>query len=123
MSKAVSAAPRRGSIKNAKITEDAKAAAVEEVGKLRILFDEVPQEMSEYMLGIATQALLQLKKEGELEFYHQVAEVLKKDLDEHYGGTWHVIVGSHFGSFCTHEARRVFYFSLGSVNILIFGLG
>ena len=38
--------------------------------------------------------------------FKDVAQVLKADLDVKFPGTWHVVVGKHFGSFVTHEVRR-----------------
>lgn len=36
----------------------------------------------------------------------ELAEVVKREFDEKYGGAWHVIVGKAFGSFVTHEVKR-----------------
>ena len=43
--------------------------------------------------------------------FKDVAQVLKADLDLKFPnpegpGTWHVVVGKHFGSFVTHEIRK-----------------
>ena len=38
--------------------------------------------------------------------FKDVAAILKADLDTKFPGTWHVVVGKHFGSFVTHEVRK-----------------
>lgn len=39
-------------------------------------------------------------------FYYEVAESIKKEVEQKYGGTWHCIVGRHFGSFVSYEVKR-----------------
>ena len=43
------------------------------------------------------------KYDQEIKYYKDMAEFMKNDLDKTLTGSWHVIVGSHFGSFCTYE--------------------
>jgi hypothetical protein len=39
-------------------------------------------------------------------FYYEIAELVKKEAEAKYGGTWHVIVGRSFGSFVSYEVKR-----------------
>lgn len=52
-----------------------------------------------------------------------VATFLKKELDQLYGPTWHVIVGKSFGSYVTHEQGYFIYFYIGELAFLLFKSG
>ncbi|ODV77119.1 putative dynein light chain 1, cytoplasmic [Suhomyces tanzawaensis NRRL Y-17324] len=52
-----------------------------------------------------------------------IATFLKKELDQLYGPTWHVIVGKSFGSYVTHEQGYFIYFYIGELAFLIFKSG
>lgn len=52
-----------------------------------------------------------------------IATYLKKELDQVYGPTWHVIVGKSFGSYVTHEQGYFIYFYIGELAFLIFKSG
>lgn len=52
-----------------------------------------------------------------------VAAFLKKELDQLYGPTWHVIVGKSFGSYVTHEQGFFVYYYIGAVAFLVFKSG
>jgi hypothetical protein len=54
--------------------------------------------------------------QGELLHWKDCAEVLKKEMDEKEGGTWHCIVGTHFGSFVSHGMLPLL-FSICSFNL------
>ena len=60
---------------------------------------------------------------GELKHYHDIARIIKTEMDEKYPGAWHVIVGKSYGSFVTHQASRLIYFFLGPVGFLVFQHG
>ena len=54
--------------------------------------------------------------------------MLKADLDLKFPnpegpGTWHVVVGKHFGSFVTHETRGFLYFYVYDKAVMIFKAG
>lgn len=53
----------------------------------------------------------------------QVAELIKKHLDETWSPSWHVIIGKNFGSLCTHETKRFLYFYTGDKAVMIFKAG
>ncbi|KAI5959991.1 hypothetical protein KGF57_001991 [Candida theae] len=52
-----------------------------------------------------------------------IAAFLKKELDQVYGPTWHVIVGKSFGSYVTHEQGYFIYFYIGELAFLVFKSG
>ncbi|KPA80174.1 putative dynein light chain [Leptomonas pyrrhocoris] len=47
-----------------------------------------------------------------------VAAKLKQRLDTAYGGTWHVIVGRHFGANVTHDADTLINMKIDGVYFL-----
>ncbi len=64
-----------------------------------------------------------MKNDGKLKYYKDMAQYVKQQLDEHEGGAWHVIVGTHFGSFFTYEIAHVMQFWLEHIGFLIFKHG
>merc|ERR1712100_294832 len=92
------------------------------VGALEIVYNEFSEEAKTYAIEQATLALKQMLK-GEKDHFKDVAAILKADLDKKFQGTWHVVVGKHFGSFVTHEVRNIIYFFLGQVGFLLFKHG
>jgi dynein light chain LC8-type len=40
-----------------------------------------------------------------------------------YPGAWHVVVGTSFGSYVTHEVSSIIYFFVGAVGFLVFKHG
>lgn len=67
--------------------------------------------------------VLQAQSKGELRHMHEVAAAVRKDAAAKAPGTWHVVVGSSFGSFVTHETGTMAYFFVGSTAFLIFKHG
>ena len=65
----------------------------------------------------------EMKVDGDLKYYKDMAEHIKKLIDEKYGGSWHVIVGTHFGSFFSYEVSCVTQFWLEHIGFLIFKHG
>lgn len=53
----------------------------------------------------------------------EVAVFIKKELDETYGHSWHVVVGKNFGSHVTHEVGHFIYFYIGPYAFMIFKSG
>ncbi|KAL2125191.1 hypothetical protein VTJ04DRAFT_1556 [Mycothermus thermophilus] len=49
-----------------------------------------------------------------------IAQYIKRTMDERKGPTWHCIVGRNYGSFVTHETKHFLYFYCGHVAILLF---
>tara|TARA_B110000971_G_C19790882_1_gene399728 strand:- start:277 stop:546 length:270 start_codon:yes stop_codon:yes gene_type:complete len=52
-----------------------------------------------------------------------IAQHVKKTLDDRFTPSWHVIVGKSFGSFVTHESGHFTYFYLNNLAFLIFKSG
>jgi len=74
---------------------------------------DMPEEMQQRAVDIASSAVLQYDEEKD------AAMVIKKEFDRIYGTTWHCVVGKNFGSFVTHETQGFIYFYLGPVAILL----
>ncbi|ORC92948.1 putative dynein light chain [Trypanosoma theileri] len=55
--------------------------------------------------------------------YKDVATKLKKRLDAEQNGTWHVIVGSHFGANVTNDAETLVNFKINEMHLLVFRSG
>ncbi|KAG6587968.1 hypothetical protein SDJN02_15585 [Cucurbita argyrosperma subsp. argyrosperma] len=49
-----------------------------------------------------------------------LAAHIKKEFDRSYGSGWQCVVGSNFGCFFTHSKGTFIYFSLETLNFLIF---
>jgi hypothetical protein len=101
-------------------------AELESVPEPVIEYQDMPVALVEYALERGKLAYLALKK-GDVQYWKDVAEMIKKDFDDNKektgGPTWHVIVGTHFGSFHSTEARRLIFFSVGHMKILIYKHG
>lgn len=52
-----------------------------------------------------------------------VAEMTKSQLDKELGGTWHCIVGSHFGGNVTSDSRTMLNFKVDGTWFLAFRSG
>ncbi len=50
-------------------------------------------------------------------------QAMKDALDAAHGPSWHVIVGKHFGSRVTHDAKLFTFFYVGDKAVLIFKCG
>ncbi|CAH2355505.1 dynein light chain 1, cytoplasmic [[Candida] railenensis] len=77
---------------------------------------DLPEEIQTRIFELAISGL-KYKVEKDLAAY------LKKELDQAYGPTWHVIVGKSFGSYVTHEQGFFIYFYIGEVAFLAFKAG
>lgn len=75
------------------------------VGALRIVHKDSSKEMEEFLVNSATNALKAYYK-GEKNHFTEVAQQIKKEIEESNDGCWHVIVGKSFGSFVTHEVKK-----------------
>ncbi|KAJ6427389.1 hypothetical protein OIU84_022894 [Salix udensis] len=49
-----------------------------------------------------------------------IAAHIKKEFDLNHGGGWQCVVGSNFGCFFTHSKGTFIYFTLETLNFLIF---
>ncbi|CAK9440362.1 uncharacterized protein LODBEIA_P44620 [Lodderomyces beijingensis] len=78
---------------------------------------DLSEEIQGKIFELTDQAIQNYKVEKD------VAAYLKKELDQIYGPTWHVIVGKSFGSYVTHEQGYFIYFYIGELAFLIFKSG
>lgn len=83
---------------------------------------DMSPEAIAFAVEIARKGFIALLK-NDLKYWQEVAQMVKQEFDQKFDGTWHVIVGQHFGAFVTHEAHHMIYFSIGQVNFLIFKHG
>ncbi|XP_076910229.1 dynein light chain 1, cytoplasmic-like [Bidens hawaiensis] len=85
-------------------------------GKAYVKDTDMPLKMQVHAMDSASQAL---------DLYAVVectaiASCIKKEFDRMYGGGWQCVVGSNFSSFFTHTKGSFIYFSLETLNFLIF---
>ncbi|CAM9290296.1 unnamed protein product [Heterosigma akashiwo] len=92
------------------------------VGKLRVEYNELNEEVQQIIVEAAEESLTDLLS-GVLHYYQDVAGKIKTSIEEKCGGSWHIVVGKNFGSFVTHQTRSIIYFFLGEVGFLIFRHG
>ncbi|RLV95918.1 Cyanamide hydratase DDI3 [Spathaspora sp. JA1] len=78
---------------------------------------DLSPEIQTKIFELAQQSIISCKIEKD------IATFLKKELDQIYGPTWHVIVGRSFGSYVTHEQGYFIYFYIGDLAFLIFKSG
>ncbi|XP_039051200.1 dynein light chain 1, cytoplasmic-like [Hibiscus syriacus] len=80
-------------------------------------------EDTDMALGMQARALASASRALDLyEFfdYIPIAAYIKKDFDKKYGGGWQCVVGTNFSCFFTHSKGTFIYFSIESLNLLIF---
>lgn len=82
---------------------------------LRVVHSDAPKDVMDELVASAGRALRAHGK-GELRHLHDVAQAIRTDIAARVPGGWHVIVGSSFGSFVSHEAGRMAYFFLGQTG-------
>ncbi|KAF5788471.1 putative dynein ATPase [Helianthus annuus] len=85
-------------------------------GKAYVKDTDMPLKMQVHAMDSASQAL---------DLYDVVecttiAAYIKKEFDSVYGGGWQCVVGTNFSSFFTHSKGSFIYFSLETLNFLIF---
>lgn len=87
--------------------------------KLVINYSELTLKEQDYCIELGYNALkLQEKTIDKQVYCKDLAEYIKKELDQAKGGTWNVIVGKSFGSFVSHEMKNIIHFSIGNVSFL-----
>eukprot|EP01139_Manchomonas_bermudensis_P012975 Amastigsp_a351273_6.p4 type:complete len:109 gc:universal Amastigsp_a351273_6:1054-728(-) len=53
----------------------------------------------------------------------EMAKQIKTQMEEKFGGAWHVVVGTNFAAFVTHETGNLIYMSIGATLIFVFKHG
>ena len=56
-------------------------------------------------------------------YYKDFAMAIKTEMDKELGPSWHVIVGTQFGSFVSYETRRIALFWLEEKGFLLYKHG
>ena len=64
-----------------------------------------------------------MQHDGELKYYKDMANQIKKALEEKLEDSWHVIVGTNFGSFVSYEQKCCILFWLEHIGFLLFKHG
>lgn len=85
-------------------------------GKALIEDTDMPAKMQIQAMSFASQAL----DVYDVLDYKFIAAHIKKEFDKRYGGGWQCVVGSIFGCFFTHSKGTFIYFTLETLNFLIF---
>lgn len=61
-----------------------------------------------------------MQHDHELKYFKDMAAYIKGQLDTKLGGAWHIVVGTHFGSFVSYEHRCITLFWLEQIGFLIY---
>eukprot|EP00750_Incisomonas_marina_P015503 INCI18341.1.p2 GENE.INCI18341.1~~INCI18341.1.p2 ORF type:complete len:122 (-),score=31.04 INCI18341.1:129-494(-) len=100
-----------------------KRASSSTSSKVVVVHTDMDQELQDQVKSIALNAMKNLDK-GELQYFMDVAKVLKESLDSHIANTcWHVVVGKQFGSFVTNERKKIILLQIGAISVLAFQHG
>lgn len=99
-----------------------KQVELESVSDALITYADMDHLRKATAIEVAKLAFLSLKK-GELVHWKDVAEMIKKDFEARCGGTWHCVVGTHFGSFVSFEKSCVIHFWIAEMGVLLFKHG
>ncbi|KAI8870763.1 dynein light chain 2, cytoplasmic-like protein [Ramicandelaber brevisporus] len=78
---------------------------------------DMVQKMQTELLDIAQAAFQKCQLEKD------IAAEIKRECDQQFGPTWHVIVGRSFGSYVTHETKHFIYFYIGNKAVMAFRSG
>ena len=91
--------------------------------KVEELSFDMPEAQRAEVGGIIKDAYRKHTPYGQASGQRDMAKLIKETLDDKYGGAWHVIVGSNFGSFVTHEMGSLLFASIGATNVFIYQHG
>mmetsp|Transcript_21486 Transcript_21486/g.43927 ORF Transcript_21486/g.43927 Transcript_21486/m.43927 type:complete len:90 (+) Transcript_21486:53-322(+) len=78
---------------------------------------DMSEEMEADAIAIATTAIMEHSVEKDMASY------IKREFDKKHSPTWHVIIGTNYGSHVVHATKHFIYFYLGPKAILIFKSG
>ncbi|XP_063962645.1 uncharacterized protein LOC135155960 [Lytechinus pictus] len=78
---------------------------------------DMTEDMQDRALDLGVDAMERFQTEKDR------AAHIKKTFDLEFDTTWHVIVGKHFASFVTHEAKCFIYFYIGPMAFLLWKSG
>jgi len=75
------------------------------------------EEMEKDAIELATVAMMEYLIERDM------AAHIKKEMDKKYSPTWHVVVGTAYGSHVVHQTKNFIYFHIGQLAFLVFKSG
>ena len=75
---------------------------------------EIPSDIKDQAIGLVQAAIETHTIEKD------IATEVKKQCDEKFGGTWHIVVGRNFGCSITHDTRYVLFFQIDLLHVMIF---
>jgi|TARA_B110000285_G_scaffold157578_1_gene175807 dynein light chain LC8-type len=64
-----------------------------------------------------------MKHDSELKYFKDMAHFIKKEMEAKFEDSWHVIVGTNFGSFVSYEHKCICLFWLEHIGFLVFKHG
>ena len=111
---------------------DKEGTAVNKVGQAKEKdFDEImprdgfcdmPEETQKIVVDLCREAYKQ-HYSGEFKYYKGMACFIKEQLDKQLKPSWHIIVGTNFGSFATYETQSIYLFWLEHIGFLVWKHG
>ena len=66
---------------------------------------------------------IEQQHDGELKYFKDKACFVKKALEEKFEDSWHVIVGTNFGSFVSYEHKSMILFWLENIGFMLYKHG
>ncbi|CAD8200341.1 unnamed protein product (macronuclear) [Paramecium tetraurelia] len=93
-----------------------------EIHKPVVTFCDMSQAQKEFAFETAEHAF-KLSAKREKRYFKDIAEYIKNEFDNKFQGTWHVIVGLHFGSFVSYESQCMIHFYLNQLGFMIYKFG
>ena len=81
----------------------------------------MPDDLLRFCIDTARATLAKVEdwqKDGDA-----AVQSMKDALEAREGASWHVVVGKHFGSRVTHDARNFVFFYVGDKAVLMFKCG
>ncbi len=70
----------------------------------RVDFTDMPEDKRIAVVEFCKNAY-KLQHDGELKYYKDLALHIKHEMETKFNGSWHVAVGTHFGSYITSESK------------------
>ena len=86
--------------------------------RLTIPASSIKNEIRDFCINI-TEEFLAIYLKEECKVFQGLAEKIKNAMDKTWGPTWHVCVGTHFGSYVGYEKNHMIGFAIQKYNFLI----
>jgi len=99
------------------------ASSESTLGPVKVNYTELHENDQNAVIEIAVNAMKTQEKSERPVYHKDIAQIVKQQLDTIKGGTWHVIVGSSFGCFVSHECKTMLHFFIGNIAFLIWKHG